>query len=331
MARKLIFVTGGTGFLGHHLVPCLLARGYRLRLLVRKTSDLGWLPPGPIECLQGDVTDPASLHRGIQGCDYAVHAAGYFRFWGSEQTFQRINTQGTRNMVQAALRAGVKRMVHISTVAVVGEPPRGQPITEETPCRPRDAYQRSKLDAEQYVRAMAAQHSLPAVILRPGAFYGPHGTYGFNRLFIQDPLRGVRVQIDRGKRLVFPVFVPDVARVICRVLQHPGDLHGRIFNICDLPVTHRKINDLVSDLLGISRWRLNTPRALMLSLAGLMEFFSRYTHREPFFPLNLRHYVFNDWPVSSARARLELDFSPTPLAEGLRQTIQWYVEGRPAR
>ncbi|MFQ5615711.1 MAG: NAD-dependent epimerase/dehydratase family protein [Anaerolineales bacterium] len=324
MAGDLIFVTGGTGFLGHHLVPMLLANGYRVRLLVRKTSPLAWLPEGPVECIQGDVTDIESVRLGIRGCSYVIHAAGYFRFWGSEETFQRVNVQGTANVTQAAAWAGVEYLVHISTIAVVGAPPPGHIIDEETPCRPRDAYQRTKYTAELHVKSLIETRGLPAVILRPGAFYGPHGKYGFNRLFIEDPMRGIRVQVDRGQRLVFPVFVPDVVWAICRVLEHSGKARGRIYNICDVPVLHAEINHLVSDLLGIRRWRLNPPRRGILAMAGIMEFVARYTRREPFFPLNLRHYVFNDWPVTSARARVELGFQPTPLEEGLRQTVEWY-------
>ncbi|GAB4577960.1 MAG: NAD-dependent epimerase/dehydratase family protein [Anaerolineales bacterium] len=311
-----LFLTGGTGFLGHHLVPRLVKQGYRVRLLVRR--EVPGTPAQGVEYVRGDVTNAASVQSGMAGCQYVVHAAGLFRFWGTEADFHQINVQGTRNIVQAAEQVGVLRLIHVSTIAVIGQAPPGQPITEMTPCHPLDAYQRSKLAGERVVR----ETSLPTVILRPGAFYGPGGTYGFNRLFIQDPMRGVRIQVDGGKRLIFPVFVPDVAWAVTCVLQHPT-AQG-IYNICDQPRSHRDINRLVSQLLGISLFRLSVPRVPILAFAGLLEFLAHYTHREPFFPLNLRHYVFNDWPVSSARARLELGFQPTPIEEGLRETVMWY-------
>ena len=314
-----IFVTGGTGFLGYHLVPSLLDQGFHVRLLVR--SEPKRSPAPGVEYVRGDVTDPGSVQRGMEGCQYVVHAAGLFRFWGTEDDFYQINVQGTTNVIQAAVQAGVFRFVHVSTIAVVGQAAAGRPITEESECRPLDAYQRSKLAGEAQVKN-AAEQGLPTVILRPGAFYGPGGTYGFNRLFIQDPLRGLRIQVDGGKRLIFPVFVPDVAWAVCCALQHPDA--GGTYNICDQPRSHRDLNRLVSELLGISPFRFSIPRVLILAFAGLLEFFSHYTHREPFFPLNLRHYVFNDWPVSSVRARLELGFQPTPIEEGLRQTVAWY-------
>jgi dihydroflavonol-4-reductase len=319
MSAPTIFVTGGTGFLGYHLVPSLLKKGFRVRLLMR-SEPKRHLAAG-VEYVRGDVTDLNSVQRGIGGCQSLVHAAGLFRFWGTEDDFHQINVQGTANVVQAACQSGVSRFVHISTIAVVGHAPPGKPITEETECSPLDAYQRSKLAGEEQV-IVAVQQGLPAVILRPGAFYGPGGTYGFNRLFIQDPMRGLRIQVDGGKRLIFPVFVPNVAWAIGQSLQQP-DASG-IYNICDQPRSHQDINRLVSKLLGISPFRFSIPRAPILTFAGLLEFFAHYTHREPFFPLNLRHYVFNDWPVSSARARTELGFQPTPIEEGLRQTVEWY-------
>lgn len=313
---KTIFVTGGTGFLGHHLIPKLVGQGYRVRLLVRRPPQHA--SAQGVEYVRGDVTDPASVRCGMEGCQYAIHAAGLFRFWGTEDDFHTINVLGTTNVVQAAAEVGVSRFIHVSTVVVIGKAPIGQPITEETACHPLDAYQRSKLAGEEVVQKAA----VPSVILRPGAFYGPGGTYGFNRLFIQDPLRGLRIKVDGGKRLIFPVFVPDVAWAVACTLQHPAATG--IYNICDQPRSHQDINRHVSQLLRISPFRFSIPRAPILAFAGLLEFFSHYTHREPFFPLNLRHYVFNDWPVSSAKARTELGFQPTPIEEGLRQTVEWF-------
>jgi dihydroflavonol-4-reductase len=323
MPLPILLLTGGTGFLGRHLVPLLVECGYRVRLLVRPTSRLDWLPPG-VELVRGDVTDPDTVRCGMEGAQYVVHAAGHFRFWGREAGFQRVNAGGTRLVAEQAARAGVERFVYVSTVVVVGAPLRGEPITEETRCDPKDAYQRSKLAAENETLALVKTHALRAVILRPGAFYGPHGRYGFNRLFIADPLNGVRVQVEGGRRLIFPAFVPDVARAILCTLQTPGIAPGEIFNICGEPVTHGEVNAIVSELAGIHHWRLNTPRQVMIGLAALMELWSKANGREPFYPLNLRHYVFNDWPVSSGKARRVLGFEPTPLEEGLRQTIDWW-------
>jgi dihydroflavonol-4-reductase len=213
--------------------------------------------------------------------------------------------------------------VHISTVVVVGQPPPGQTIDETTPCQPADPYQRSKLDGENLVRMFHKTTRLPAVILRPGAFYGPYGRYAFNRLFFEDPLKGLLIQVHGGRRLTFPVFVPDVARAIVAALKDGRP--GETYNICGDPLPHREVNRVVSGLAGLPRLRLNVPAPGMLALARWMTRRAERTGREPYYPLTLANYVFYDWPVSSAKAQTELGFRPTPFAEGARQTLAWYA------
>ncbi len=322
MAQELIFVTGGTGFLGRHLVPHLLSEGFSMRLLVRPSADTTWLPAGAVELVQGDVTDEKAVRQGVVGSDYVVHAAGLFRFWGPPNAFMRVNRDGTENICAAALDAKVRRFLYISTIAVIGNPKRGEIIDEQTLPRPQDGYQRSKVAAEKVVQGYVAK-GLPAMILRPGAFYGPGGRYGFNRLFVEEPMRGWRVKVYGGKLHTFPAFVPDAARAIPLALRH-GRV-GEIYNIADSPVTHNEVNRIVSSLLEISPRRINVPRPLLILLAAAMEAASFMTRREPYYPLSLRHYVFNDWRVHSGKAREELAFQPTPIEEGLRQTVEWFV------
>ncbi|MCS6909518.1 MAG: NAD-dependent epimerase/dehydratase family protein [Anaerolineales bacterium] len=322
MSNDLVFVTGATGFLGHHLVPQLLAEGFRVRALVRETSDTHHLAHPNVELVIGDVLDPAKVQQAVAGCRYGVHAAGLFRFWGRQEDFERVNVQGTAHVVEAARRFEVEKLIHISTIAVVGEHPPGIVIDETVKCRPADPYQRSKLDAENLVNMFVRGANLPAVVLRPGAFYGPWGRYAFNRLFFEDPLKGLRIQVENGRRLTFPAFVPDVARAIVAALRlaRPGE----IYNVCGESLTHREANDIISRLAGISPWRLNVPSQLMLRLARWLTARAERTGREPYYPINLASYVFQDWRVSSDKAHAELGFSPTPFEEGARQTLEWY-------
>lgn len=322
MAGELVFVTGGTGFLGRHLVPFLLDKDYRVRLFVRPTSDTSWISSERVEYVIGDISDAQAIKEGVTGCRYAVHAAGNFRFWGSQRDFQPVNFQGTKNVCMAVLESDVERMVYISSVAVVGDPPRGEIIDEDTICHPKDNYQKSKYNAENLILEMTKRDKLPGIILRPGAYYGPGSRYGFNRLFIEEPMRGLRIQIENGRHFTFPVFVSDVPSVIVKTLKL--GIPGEIYNVSDQSITHAELNQLISPLLGISTWRLNVPRALMIVLASLMELLSKLTRREPFYPLNLRYYVFRDWKVLSHKANRDLDFEPTPIEEGLKQTVAWY-------
>jgi dihydroflavonol-4-reductase len=329
MNLNSVFVTGATGFLGHHLVPHLVAAGYHVRALVRETSDTAHLRDPNVEIVIGDVLDPASVQRGLAGCRYVVHAAGLFRMWGPQEEFERVNVQGTANVVEQARRHDVERLVHISTIAVVGQHPPDVTLHEGVQCQPADPYQRSKLDAENFVRMFALGAQLPAVILRPGAFYGPWGHYAFNRLFFEDPLKGLRIQVQQGRRITFPAYVPDVARAIVAAL-HQGR-RGEIYNVSGEPLSHREANLIVSRMAGISPLRVDVPDRLMLWLAAMMTKMANRTGREPYYPLHLASYVFQDWRVSSDKAQAELGFTATPFDEGARQTLEWYRSRRAFR
>ncbi len=318
----MIFVTGGTGFLGHNLIPCLATQGHRLRVLVRQPKEHRWLADYNVEVIQGTLSDAAIIEQAVKGCQYVIHAGGLFRMWGKAPAFERANVQGTINVLEATLRAGVERYIHVSTIAVVGNPSPGRIIDETHPAHPADPYQKSKLAGEHTVLRYIRERGLPGIIMRPGAFYGPHGRYAFNRLFFEDPLKGLLIKVAGGRHVIFPVYIEDVAEAICRALCC-GRI-GEIYNICGDPLTHNEANDIISEEAGITRFRVNAPTWAMITLALVWTWLSEYTGVEPYYPINLRSYVFNDWQTSSEKARDELGFRPTPFREGVRKTLAWY-------
>jgi dihydroflavonol-4-reductase len=320
--RPQILITGATGFLGRTLCPYLTEQGYRLRALVRPTSDYAFLEPLGVERAWGDVRDARAVVEAVTGCQAVIHAAGKFRFWGERADFFSVNLEGTRNLLEAAREAGVERFVHISTVVVVGRPPPGTVITEETPCDPQDAYQESKLEGERLALAYHQEHGLPVVVLRPGAIYGPWGRYGFNRLFFEDPLKGLPFRVRGGRHVTFPVYVRDVARAAELALTRGRA--GQVYNLCGPCLTHREVGEALERALGRPiRW-VPVPAWGMITLARLWTWLSRLTHREPYYPIGLYPYVFYDWRVSAEKARRELGFEPTPFEEGVRATLDWY-------
>ena len=223
---NMILVTGATGFLGHNLIPLLVGHGRRVRAFVRSASDYGFLRECDVELAFGDVRNADAVYAAMTDCAAVIHAAGKFRFWGEPGEFASTNVEGTRNVLEAARCAGVRRFVHISTIAVVGNPKPGMLITEDTSCHPADDYQRSKLRGEQLALAYYAENGLPVIVLRPGAFYGPWGRYAFNRLFFEDPLKGLPLRVHHGQHVTFPIFVPDLCHTIESVLT-TGRLHSQ--------------------------------------------------------------------------------------------------------
>jgi dihydroflavonol-4-reductase len=318
-----VLVTGGTGFLGHNLLPKLIERDFPVRALVRPTSDYDWLRKLGVELAFGDVRDRASVDEAMGGCRYVIHAAGRFRFWGADPRFEETNVHGTQNVLDAATREGVEKFVHVSTIVVVGKPLPGRVIDETHPLDPQDPYQRSKMHGEERVRQQYEKHDLPAVIIRPGAFYGPYGRYAFNRLFFEDPLRGLLIKVNRGRHLTFPVFIKDAACGVISALERARP--GEVYNLSGRSITHNKANQIISHLAGITTFRLNVPAWAMIALGWLMTQSAEViTHREPFYPLNLAHYVFGDWNVDSIKAQEDLEFKQVSFEEGARQTLDWY-------
>jgi nucleoside-diphosphate-sugar epimerase len=154
------------------------------------------------------------------------------------------------------------------------------------------------------------------------------GTYAFNRLFFKDPMRGLIMQVDGGRHIIFPAYIGDVARGIVQALAQ-GRV-GEIYNICGEWISHRRAFDIICEEANI-RWpRVPMPSWLDLPLAQVLEILYGAVGTEPFWPMNmLRSYVHNNWRVSSEKARRELGFQSTDFREGARRTIAWYRAGEP--
>lgn len=324
----MIFVTGGTGFLGKHLIANLCRQGYALRVLTR-TPDLHcWLGDYPnTEIIDGDIRDSQLIKESVKGCQYVIHAGGKFAFWGDEQEFYDVNVNGAKNVMEACRQEQVERVIHVSTVVVIGEPAEDQVIDENHPVSPQDPYQQSKWLAEQLVRSYHTNHDVPVIILRPGAFYGPLGTYAFNRLFFQDSLRGLMVKLDGGHYITFPVYIADVVQAINQSLER-GRV-GEIYNVSGDWMTHNEVFDTIKSIAGLWYPKVPISRQLVIPFSRLLTLLSYITHREPFYPINLQSVIFNNWRVSSEKARQELGFIPTDFGVGAQRTLDWYREGQP--
>ena len=325
----MIFVTGGTGFLGRHLVPALCRAGYELRVLTRDPERNTWLRQYPgVEVIPGDVTVPDSYIHALYGCRAIIHAGSVFRMWGEERTFLDNNVLGTAFLLSAAQCVPIERFIYVSTIAVLGQPDPDKVVDETYPPRPMDPYQRSKLIAENMALRCWRSDGLPVTVLRPGAYYGPLGSYAFNRLFFKDPMRGLIMQVDGGRHVIFPAYVADAALGVLLALGRGRS--GEIYNICGEWISHRRAFDIICEEAQL-RWpRAPMPGWLDLPIAQVLEAISGAIGVEPFWPMNmLRSYVHNNWRVSSEKARQELDFTPTDFRAGARETIAWYRAGAP--
>ena len=213
-------VTGATGFVGGHLVEALLAGGHEVTALVRSTSKGAPLAARGVRLVAGDLHDTAALVRAAEGQDLAFHVAALTAAL-SEADFRRANAEGTANVLDAAAKAGVSRLVHVSSLAAAGPTVPGRPLRGDEPPRPVTAYGRSKLEAEAIIRESA----VPWTIVRPPMVYGP-GDREFLRAFRGAQRLGVSPVFGDGSQELSAVYAPDLAAALVAAGLAPATVGG---------------------------------------------------------------------------------------------------------
>lgn len=247
-----VLVTGATGFLGGVITRQLSESGANVRALARRANRDRHIKDLPhVEVVMGDITEPPTLTDAMQGVDYVIHSAA--ALGGKLATQRKVNRDGTRNVMNTAADAGVKRVVHISTIAVYGYN-NVQDVTEATPPAPgHDPYSITKLEAEQVVHEIGAMRDQSYSIIRPGMIYGPRSNMWTKTMF-QIARRKPTLFIGDGRGSAYPIHVEDVAALSILVLTHP-DAEGETFNCTPDPSpTWREFTGAYSQLAGHTSW-----------------------------------------------------------------------------
>jgi nucleoside-diphosphate-sugar epimerase len=327
-----ILVTGGNGLLGRHLVPQLQQRGDTVRVLALPGEDATWLEQRGVTVLRGDVRDTATLAAPMAGVSAVVHLAAMIGVWRPMAEYRAVNVAGTQNVCRAALTAGVSRVVHVSSLVVYGMD-LGVTASEDTPLRPlREPYSVTKAEGDLAVQRMIAEHGLPAVIVRPGTFFGPGDRLNFGR--IADRLRtGSAVVIGSGHNAIPWVYITDLMQGMLLALDHPAAV-GRAYNISnDSPLTQLELIEAIAAEIGAKPPRRHLPYRAAHTAGWLAESVAQATRgRIP--PPVTRHGVMlygSDNRHSIDRARAELGYSPAVnLRDGVSIAAKWYLEDLPA-
>jgi dihydroflavonol-4-reductase len=320
-----VFLTGATGFVGHHVAKALAAEGAELRMLVRKTSNLANLEGIAGETHVGDLAEPESIRPALAGCDAVMHVAADYRLWIPDpKAMYRVNVDGTRDLLRLAREAGVPRFVYTSSVATMHFRTDGLVINEDTPVSLRDMighYKRSKFLAEQQA-IDAAQDGQQVIILNPTTPIGPNDSKPTptGRIFV-DFLNGkFPAYMDTGLNLVD---VAEVARahVAALTLGQPG--HRYILGGENL--TLKQILDKMAAITGLPSPTVRIPFAVAATYAFFEEWITgRIRGREPRATLQEVRMGRKKMYASSAHAQQELGFRIMPVYPAMRAAIEWF-------
>jgi dihydroflavonol-4-reductase len=322
---KPVLVTGATGFVGWHVARNLLARGQRVRALVRdpvrSVKALGELEG--IETALGDLRDEDSLARATEGCGVVYHVAADYRLWAPRpEEMYRSNVDGTRNVLAAAQRAGVERVVYTSTVGCIGMR-KGEPGSEDTPVgldEMKGPYKRSKFLAEK-VALQFAEKGLPVVIVNPTA---PVGDHDFRPTptgkMVVDFLRGAMPAfLDTGLNVVY---VGDVAEG--HVLAGERGRTGQRYILGGENLTLEQIFGKLAEVTGKAAPKIRIPYAVAYAAGVVSTGWAAVTGKEPRAPLDGVRMARKKMWVRHDKAAQELGYSARPAVEALRRAAEWF-------
>jgi len=320
-----VFLTGATGFVGHHVAKALAAEGADLRLLVRKTSNLANLEGIAGDTHVGDLSEPETLAPALKGCDAVVHVAADYRLWIPDPaSMYRANVYGTRELLKLAREAGVPRVVYTSSVATMHFRTDGIVINEDTPVSLADMvghYKRSKFMAEQEALA-AAQAGQQVIVLNPTTPIGPNDAKPTptGRIFVDFLNSKFPAYVDTGLNLVD---VREVARAHVSALTKGQPGHRYILGGENL--TLKQILDKMSAITGIPSPTVKIPFAVAATYAFFEEWITgRIRGKEPRATLEEVRMGRKKMYASSAHAQQELDFHIVPVYPAMRAAIEWF-------
>jgi len=320
-------VTGAAGFVGHHLVAALYRHGDNVRALALPTEDTSQLEQRAA-VYRGDVRQPETLIEPMRGVDTVFHLAAIHGLWRPRQDYYAVNVAGTENVCRAALAAGVRRFIYVSSWTVYGMG-LGQPVSESLPLRPiPDLYTETKAEADRLVRRYIDREHLPGVVVRPGTMFGPGDWVNFGRM-ARRLQTGKAMIIGSGRNALPFVYVTNVVEGMLLAAEQERAV-GQVYNLADdQPLTQEQFWRALAHGLGARPPRLHLPYHALYALAFIAERAVKLDdpRHQPLltrlgvqlFGADNRHAI--------AKARHELGYAPrVSVSEGVLLTARWYTQ-----
>jgi len=332
-----VFVTGGTGFIGSHLVDRLVAEGNEVVCLAIKTSDISHLKELGVEIVFGDLRNKKSLVNVARDVDVVFHLAALARAYEylGEKDYIETNVEGTRNLLEAFKNHNIDRLINISSIEAVGGTA-GRPLTEESPCHPVGIYGQTKRGGELVTLEYYQKYQMPTTIIRLPMTYGPRNTLLWPRLF-NIVRKGFYPIVGNGNTKFEFCFVGNEVEGMIRAAK-TKNIDGEVFFISDEKSYRIKevLNTIAKEMdvnLNIIQLPYSLAYTIAITFESLNKIFKFYpfsvpeTGRPAFSRKTIRWTTKDTWICDISKAKKVLKYKPPfSLREGLRKTIEWYKE-----
>ncbi len=325
--KPIAFVTGGTGFIGSHLIDRLLSKGYHVRALVRNPKNLGYLKDLPIEIIDGDLFSNTAIEKAIEGAQFVYHVAGLVAAH-SKAEFFRGNRDATRNIIEITARVNpnIKKFIHISSQTAVGPGKGMTAVNESVEPHPLTTYGKSKLASEHEV--LKFKDKLPITILRVSAVYGPRDSATFD--YFKSAYMGLELLIGFKDTYVSLIHSTDLITGII-LAGESEKANGQIYFLgSEQYYTWNEIGYVTKNVLKRKLFRVRVPKPMVFVIAGFSGIASKFKSKPSVLNYEKAHDLTQDnWCCDITKAKTELGFKQeVTLAEGVNETIKWYINNK---
>ena len=313
-----IFITGGTGFIGKQTVELLSKTNHQLVLLTRNTSNTSFissLSNQNVTLTKGDLTDEGSLLNGMKGCDAVINIAAHYTFWEPDKKiYSKVNVKGTQNVMECALKSGIKKVVHISTAGVFGKPSE-EPFNEKTSAGTVQfsEYFRTKYEGDRIAWNLFEKKGLPLVVIYPACVLGPEDPKASGS-YVQNLINKKLPATVFNNRMFSFVCVKDVAQAIVNALEKENNI-GEKYLIGNCRLKWKEINKLISETSGVPLPRIKLPEMITMMNAYLLTGLANLIKKPPLWDMSIDQMkvMKKGFSVDGTKAERELGLKYTPI------------------
>jgi dihydroflavonol-4-reductase len=319
-----IFITGSTGFIGCQLINRLAITEHEMFCLIRRNNQVSErLKSLGANLILGDTTDKRSVLEGMRGCDWVIHLAGLYSFWEPDnRLFEKVNVEGTRNVMECALETKVLKVVHISSVVIFGKPS-DDPFKEESQIGfvRFSRYAKTKYQGDQVVWDLFQNHGLPVVVIYPTSVCGAGDPKASGKYVSDLTYRRLPAAVLENASLTF-IHVKDVAEAIVKAIEKPDNI-GEKYLLGKNPCTFREINKMIAEISGVPSPKIHFPDFLTMTGAYILTGISRLTRKPPPWGMSVDQIktMKEGFKVDGSKAERELGIFYTPFRIALQEKI----------